>query len=83
MNKHILGLLWSGVHDSAVSVVSRDGRILMAVEEERLSRHSLRHSYASSRDAGFTLRVYAKDARDEATFVSDVLNRAASAGIGQ
>ena len=69
--------------------------------EERLSWHSLRHSYASSlatdldlaatslaratghSDAGFTLRVYAKDARDEATFVSDVLNRAASAGIGQ
>ena len=69
--------------------------------EERLSWHSLRHSYASSlatdldlaatslaratghSDAGFTLRVYAKDARDEAAFVSDVLNRAASAGIGQ
>ncbi len=69
--------------------------------EERLSWHSLRHSYASSlatdldlaattlaratghSDAGFTLRVYAKDARDEAAFVSDVLKRAASAGIGQ
>ena len=34
-------------------------------------------------DAEFTLRVYAKDARDEAAFVSDVLGRAAGAGIGQ
>ena len=31
---------------------------------------------------GFTLRVYAKDARDEAAVMSDVLARAASAGIG-
>ena len=33
-------------------------------------------------DAGFTLRVYARDRRDEATVVEDVLSRAASAGIG-
>ena len=33
-------------------------------------------------DAGFTLRVYARDARDEAAVVKDVLNRAAGAGIG-
>ena len=68
--------------------------------EERLSWHSLRHSYASMlatdlelpattlarltghADAGFTLKVYAKDGRDEQTLVEDVLKRAASAGIG-
>ncbi len=33
-------------------------------------------------DAGFTLKVYAKDARDEQAVVSDVLKRAASARIG-
>jgi integrase len=34
-------------------------------------------------DAGFTLRVYARDARDTATVVEDVLKRAASAGVGE
>jgi integrase len=33
-------------------------------------------------DAGFSLRVYAKDARDEASVVADVLQRAATARIG-
>ena len=33
-------------------------------------------------DAGFTLKVYARDARDEATVVEDVLARAAGVGIG-
>ena len=33
-------------------------------------------------DAGFTLRVYAKDKRDEATIVKDVLARAAGANVG-
>ena len=33
-------------------------------------------------DAGFTLRVYARDARDTATVVSDVLARAERAGVG-
>ncbi len=68
--------------------------------EERLSWHSLRHSFASMlatdlelpattlallvghADAGFTLRVYARDGRDSATVVEDVLARAAGAGIG-
>lgn len=68
--------------------------------EERLSLHSLRHSFASMlatdlelpattlallvghADAGFTLRVYARDGRDSATVVEDVLARAAGAGIG-
>jgi len=68
--------------------------------EERLSWHSLRHSFASMlasdlelpattlarivghADAGFSLRVYAKDARDESAVVTEVLNRAATARVG-
>ena len=68
--------------------------------DDRLSWHSLRHSFASMlatdlelpattlarivghADAGFSLRVYAKDARDESAVVSDVLQRAAAAQIG-
>lgn len=67
--------------------------------EDRLSWHSLRHSFASMlatdlelpattlarltghADAGFTLRVYARDGRDEAAVVADVLARAAHAGV--
>ena len=33
-------------------------------------------------DAGFTLKVYAKDGRDEQAVVTDVLKRAASARVG-
>ena len=33
-------------------------------------------------DAGYTLRVYARDARETATVVADVLARAESAGVG-
>jgi hypothetical protein len=33
-------------------------------------------------DAGFTLRVYARDARDPAAVAKDVLARAAGAGVG-
>jgi integrase len=68
--------------------------------EERLSMHTLRHSFASMlatdlelpattlaelighADAGFTLKVYARDARDKATVVADVLTRAEGAGVG-
>ena len=68
--------------------------------EERLSWHSLRHSFASMlatdlqmpattlarltghTDAGFTLKVYARDSRDDAAVVEDVLARAAGARIG-
>ena len=68
--------------------------------EDRLSMHSLRHSFASllateldlpattlarlagHADAGFTLRVYAKDARDDAAVVQDVLSRAKTARVG-
>ena len=62
--------------------------------EERLSWHSLRHSFCSMlatepelpattlariaghADPGFSLRVYAKDARDDAALAADVLARA-------
>jgi integrase len=65
--------------------------------EERLSWHSLRHSFASMlatdlelpattlarltghADAGFTLKRYARDGRDDAVVVEDVLARAAEA----
>jgi hypothetical protein len=33
-------------------------------------------------DAGFTLKVYARDARDDANIVADVLARAVSGNIG-
>jgi hypothetical protein len=33
-------------------------------------------------DAGFTLRVYARDGRDDAALVEDVLGRAAEAKVG-
>jgi integrase len=72
----------------------------LTATDERLSWHSLRHSFASllatdlelpattlarltgHADAGFTLRVYARDARNEAAVVEDVLSRAAEAGVG-
>jgi hypothetical protein len=34
-------------------------------------------------DAGFTLRLYAKDARDDAALTADVLDRAARAGVAK
>ena len=70
------------------------------VRDDRLSWHSLRHSFASMlatdlalpattlaelvghADAGFTLRVYARDGRDTSTVVADVLARAAGANVG-
>jgi integrase len=72
----------------------------LAVTEERLSWHSLRHSFASllatelglptttlaqvmgHADAGFTLRVYARDGRDTDAIVTDMLARAHEAGVG-
>lgn len=68
--------------------------------DQRLSWHSLRHSFASMlatdlelpattlarltghADAGFTLRVYARDGRDDATLVEDVLARASRQKVG-
>ena len=34
-------------------------------------------------DAGFTLRLYAKDARDDAALTADVLDRAARVGVAK
>jgi integrase len=66
--------------------------------EERLSWHSLRHSFCSMlatelelpattlarivghADPGFSLRVYAKDARDDAALAAEVLARASHQG---
>ena len=73
---------------------------LSAPLEDRLSWHSLRHSFASllatelelpattlaeligHADAGFTLRVHARDGRNESAVVNDVLARASAAKIG-
>jgi integrase len=67
---------------------------------DRLSWHSLRHSFASMlatdlelpattlarltghKDAGFTLRVYARDGREQTVVTDDVLARARRAGVG-
>jgi hypothetical protein len=46
---------------------------LPATTLARLTGHS---------DAGFTLKVYARDARDELVLVEDVLGRAAEARVG-
>lgn len=69
--------------------------------DERLSWHSLRHSFASMlatdlelpattlarltghADAGFTLRVYARDKRSDAAIVEQVLARAAEGGVAR
>jgi integrase len=85
-----------------VTVRVRDGhgRLRLDGSENRLSWHSLRHSFASMlatdlelpattlarltghADDGFTLKVYARDSRDETAVVEDVLARASGAGIG-
>jgi hypothetical protein len=46
---------------------------LLLVDDEELVGHA---------DAGFTLRVYARDGRDTAAVVEDVLARAAGANVG-
>ena len=74
---------------------------LTVSDAERLSWHSLRHSYASilapdlelpattlarltgHADAGFTLRAYARDGRNETKVVEDVLARAAALASGR
>ena len=79
---------------------TRRRRRSSTADEERLSWHSLRHSFASMlatdlelpattlarltghADAGFTLKVYARDERTPQTVVADVLARAAGAGVG-
>jgi len=41
--------------------------------ERRLAGHA---------DAGFTFKVYARDGRDEAAVIADVLGRATGVGVG-
>jgi integrase len=80
--------------DAAKETTGLDGT------DERLSWHSLRHSFASllatdlelpattlarlagHADAGFTLKVYARDRRDDGAVVEDVLARAKRAKVG-
>ena len=56
---------------SAASAFATSG--VVATTLARITGHS---------DPGFTYRVYARDARDDAAVVADVLERAASAGFG-
>ena len=65
-------LSWHSLRHSFASMLATDLE-LPATTLARLTGHT---------DAGFTLRVYARDGRDEATVVEDVLARAAGAGIG-
>lgn len=65
-------LSWHSLRHSCLSMLATDLE-LPATTLARLGGHT---------DAGFTLKVYARDGRDEATVVSDVLQRAAAAQVG-
>ena len=65
-------LSWHSLRHPYASMLATDLE-LPATTLARLTGHA---------DAGFTLRVYARDARDETTVVDDVLARAAESGIG-
>ena len=65
-------LSWHSLRHSFASTLATDLE-LPATTLARLTGHT---------DAGFTLRVYARDARDDAALVHDVLGRATAAGIG-
>jgi integrase len=65
-------LSWHSLRHSWASMLATDLE-LPATTLARLTGHA---------DAGFTLKVYARDARDEAAVVEDVLARASGAGIG-
>jgi len=65
-------LSWHALRHSFASFLATDLE-LPATTLARLTGHA---------DAGFTLRVYARDGRDEAAVVKDVLSRAAGAGVG-
>ena len=64
-------LSWHPLRHSFASLLATD-LALPATTLARLTGHS---------DAGFTLKVYARDGRDEAAVVDDVLSRAAGAGV--
>jgi integrase len=65
-------LSWHSLRHSWASMLATDLQ-LPAMTLARLTGHA---------DAGFTLKVYARDARDEQTVVADVLRRAEGVGIG-
>ena len=65
-------LSWHSLRHSYASMLATDLE-LPATTLARIIGHA---------DAGFSLKVYAKDARDESAVVTDVLARASSAGIG-
>jgi len=65
-------LSWRSLRHSFASMLATDLEV-PATTLARLTGHS---------DAGFTLRVYARDGRDEAAVVEDVLARAAGAKVG-
>jgi len=64
-------LSWHSLRHSCASMLATDLE-LPATTLARLTGHA---------DAGFTLKVYARDVRDDASVVVDVLERAASAGV--
>jgi integrase len=66
-------LSWHSLRHSGISTLAT---------ETGLAHTSLAR-IAGHTDGGFTMRVYAKDARDDAALVKDVLQRAKAAGIGQ
>jgi integrase len=66
-------LSWHSLRHSFASTLATDLE-LPATTLARLTGH---------KDAGFTLKVYARDGRDEKTLVDDVLARAAAVGIGK
>jgi integrase len=66
-------LSWHSLRHSWASLPATDLE-LPATTLARLTGHA---------DAGFTLRVYARDKRDEATVVAEVVNRARLAGVGE
>jgi integrase len=63
-------LSWHSLRHSAGAILATDLE-LPPTTLARLMGHQ---------DPGFTLRVYARDARDEATLVADFLSRASKAG---
>ncbi|HSB39201.1 MAG TPA: tyrosine-type recombinase/integrase, partial [Gaiellaceae bacterium] len=66
-------LSWHSLRHPFASMLATDLE-LPATTLARLTGHA---------DAGFTLRVYARDARDDAALVEDVLERAVSADVGR
>jgi integrase len=65
-------LSWHALRHSYASILATDLE-LAPTTLARMTGHS---------DPGFTYRKYARDSRDDAVLVSDILGRARQAGIG-